>query len=434
MILPKDLWYRSPEEIKAYQEEKLRETVRYVFERSPYYHRVFQENHLVPDDIRTIDDLLKLPVTTKKDLQLHNMEFLCVPKSEIADYVTTSGTLGDPVIFAETQNDLDRLGHCEAQSFRLMNTRPGDKLQLMCTVDRRFMAGLACFMGGGGCGMGVIRTGNGIPELQWDTIMRMEPEVCACVPSFLIKMMEYAVKNGIDYHHCSLKKAQCLGESIRYNDLTLNTLGQQLHDRWPELQLFSNYASTEMQSSFNECEKGCGTHHKPELTIVEFLDDHDDRVADDQPGEVTVTTLDVTGMPLLRFRTGDLCYHTNEKCSCGRTSIRLHPIIGRKGQMVKYKGTTLYPSAMFDVLENVQGVQNYIIQAYTNDIGTDGLLVRVGSTDKSEQFVKSVKDAFRSKIRVAPEVSVEPVEIIAKLVMPPMSRKQIKFLDLREEK
>jgi len=431
MVLPKELWYRSREEIMAYQEEKLRETVKYVFEKSPFYHRLFHENGLTADDIMTIDDLRKLPVTTKKDLQLHNMEFLCVPKSEIVDYVTTSGTLGDPVIFAETRNDLDRLGHCEAQSFALMNTRPGDKLQLICTLDRRFMAGMACFLGGGKSSMGVIRTGNGIPELQWDTILKMEPDVCSCVPSFLIKMMDYAQKNGIDYHNCSLKKALCLGESIRNNDFSFNALGQQIHDRWPELQLFSNYASTEMQSSFNECEKGCGTHHKPELTIVEFLDENNERVADDQSGEVTITTLGVTGMPLLRFKTGDMCYHTYEKCSCGRNSMRLSPIIGRKGQMVKYKGTTLYPSALYDVLDNIPGVQNYIVQAYTNEIGTDGLLVRVGSTDRSEQFIKCVKDAFRSKIRVAPDVSIEPAEVIAKLIMPPMSRKVIKFLDLR---
>jgi len=432
MHLDKDLWYKEPDQIRAYQEERLRETVRYVYERSPFYRRLFDENNLVPGDILTIDDLQKIPVTTKQDLQLHNMDFLCVPKAQIVDYVTTSGTLGDPVIFAETQSDLDRLGHCEAQSFTLMGTHPGDKLQLICTIDRRFMAGLAYFLGGGKCGVGVIRTGNGIPELQWDTIFRMEPEVCTCVPSFLIKMMDYAEKNGIDFNNCSLRKALCVGESIRNNDFTFNTLGQQLHDRWPNLKLYSNYASTEMQSSFNECEEGCGTHHKPELTILEFLDDENNRVAEDEPGEVTITTLEVTGMPLLRFKTGDLCYHMNEKCKCGRNSVRLGPVIGRKGQMVKYKGTTLYPSALYDVLDNVPGVQNYIVQAYTNSIGTDGLLVRVGSSERSEEFMKKIKDAFRSKIRVAPDVSLEPVEVIAKLMMPPLSRKVVKFIDLRE--
>jgi phenylacetate-CoA ligase len=189
-----------------------------------------------------------------------------------------------------------------------------------------------------------------------------------------------------------------------------------------------------MQSSFMECEKQCGAHHKPDLTIVEFLDENNRPVSPDEPGEITVTTLGVEGMPVVRFKTGDVCYHFEAPCACGRNSLRLGPIIGRKGQMIKYKGTTLYPSALYDVLDNIPEVQNYIVEVYTNTIGTDSISIRVGSTNNSDTFVKQIKDLFRSKIRVAPDVIFEPVELITRKQFPPTSRKMIKFFDYRNGK
>ena len=99
--------------------------------------------------------------------------------------------------------------------------------------------------------------------------------------------------------------------------------------------------------------------------------------------------------------------------------------------MIKYKGTTLYPPALYDILDNIPGVVNYVVEVYTNDLGTDEILIRIGSTDHSEEFSKRVKDLFRSKVRVAPSIVFEAVDYIAKVQMPQMSRKPIKFIDLR---
>jgi len=304
-------------------------------------------------------------------------------------------------------------------------------MQLMTTLDRRFMAGLAYFMGARELGMGVARVGNGIPELQWDTIQRIHPTCGMVVPSFLIKLIDFAEKNGINYNASSMKKCVCIGEALRTPDFSLNTLGRRIHEKWNSLQLFSTYASTEMQSSFTECEQFHGGHLQPDLIIVEFLDDDNKPVKKGEPGEVTITTLGVKGMPLLRFKTGDLCYYHDEPCACGRKTIRLSPVLGRKGQMIKFKGTTLYPPALFDILDNIPKIKNYIIEVYTNDIGTDEILVRVGSDDKSVAFSKEIKDLFRSKVRVAPTINFESTEYVLKKQMPPMSRKAIKFIDLR---
>jgi phenylacetate-CoA ligase len=428
------LQYLPQPEIKAYQEKKMAETLMYVNKRSPFYRELFAKEKIDLSKIKQIEDLQQIPVTDKQDLQLRNMDFLCVPPTAVRDYVTTSGTLGDPVTFADTENDLRRLALSEALSYEFAGCKSSDIIQLMVTIDRCFMAGHACLLGSLRFGSAIIRVGNGIPELQWNTICRIHPTVCVCVPSFLIKLIEFAQTHNIDYRNSSIKRAICVGETVRTNEHTHNILGEKIHALWPELSMHVNYASTEMQSSFNECEKKCGTHHKPDLTIVEFLDDNNQPVKADEPGEITITTLGVEGMPLLRFKTGDVCYRFEEPCTCGRNSLRLGPILGRKGQMIKYKGTTLYPAALYDILENIPGIKNYIVEVYTNTIGTDGIRILIGAPNESEYFIKQVKDLFRSKIRVAPDVVFEPIELIAKKQMPPTSRKIVKFFDYREVK
>lgn len=223
------------------------------------------------------------------------------------------------------------------------------------------------------------------------------------------------------------------GEALRDTDFSNNTLGAKITELWPELELFSTYASTEMQTSITECGHHCGGHVPADMLLVELLDEQNNPVPEGEEGEVVITTLGVRGMPLLRFKTGDICIVRTGRCACGRTTMRLSSVIGRRGQMIKFKGTTLYPPALYDVLENIPGVNNYIIEVFTGSLGTDQIVLRIGSTRRDEAFEKEIKDTFRSKVRVAPEVVFEPVEYIAKKQMPQMSRKQIKFVDLREQ-
>ena len=117
---------------------------------------------------------------------------------------------------------------------------------------------------------------------------------------------------------------------------------------------------------------------------------------------------------------------------CGRNSSRLSPVIGRKGQMIKFKGTTIYPPVLFDILDNIPEVSNYIVEVFTNSLGTDQIQIRIGSNNHSDLFVKQIKDIFRARVRVAPDIKFEPVELIARLQTPPMSRKIVKFFDLRQ--
>lgn len=418
--------------IKKYQNERLREAMNYLNLYSPFYQDLFKKNGIDPASVLTTDDLTRLPVTTKEDLQIRNSEFICVPRQKIIDYITTSGTMGDPVTFAMTEKDLERLAYNEAISFTCADGSSSDIYQLMTTIDRRFMAGLAYFMGIRLMGAGIVRVGNGIPELQWDTIRRVNPDSMIAVPSFILKVIEYAEANHIDYQSSSIRKAICIGEPLRNTDFTLNTLGKRITEKWP-IQLYSTYASTEMGTSFTECGQGIGGHHHPELIIVEFLDENDQPVKDDQPGEVTITTLGIEGMPLLRFKTGDVCYHYTDPCPCGRFTMRLGPVIGRKNQMIKYKGTTLYPPALYDILDNIDFISNYVVEVFTNEIGTDEILIHVGSKKPIEDREKDIKDHFRAKLRVAPLLKFQTWDTISQIQFPEISRKPVKFIDKRDK-
>ncbi len=431
MIKDINLHYKEASEIKEFQEARLKETLEYLAQHSAYYKRMFAEHNIDIKEISTLEDLLKIPTTSKQDLQKHNTEFLCVDPVEVIDYVTTSGTLGEPVTFALTENDLQRLSYNEASSFTMAGCKKEDVMQLMTTIDRRFMAGLAYFMGARELGCGIVRVGNGIPELQWDTVKRVKSTVCMVVPSFLTKMIEFAENHGIDYNSSNLKRAICIGEALRTPDGELTTLGKKINEKWPELELYSTYASTEMQTSFTECCMHQGGHIPSDLIIVELLDDNNNPVKDGEPGEVTITTIGVEGMPLLRFKTGDICIRMSEPCKCGRNSARLSSVIGRKGQMIKFKGTTIYPPILFDILDNIPDVDNYIVEVFTNSLGTDQIQIRIGSNNHTETFIKQIKDIFRSKVRVAPDIKFESAELISRLQMPPMSRKVVKFFDLR---
>ena len=421
---------KSLDEIKQFQEKKLVDLLSYVNSHSKFYQSRFKENNIDISNIKTINDLQKIPVTSKDDLYNHNQDFICVSPEKIIDYVTTSGTLGDPLTFVLTDKDLERLAYNEHISLACAGGTKNDLYQLMTTIDRRFMAGMAYFLGLKQMGAGVVRVGNGMPEFQWDTIKRLKPSIAIAVPSFLLKLIEFAEQHNIDYKNCSIKKVVCIGEPIRNEDFSYNTLGKRITDKWP-LELYSTYASTEMGAAFTECQAGKGGHHHPELLIVEFLDDNNQPVAKGEAGELTVTTLGVEGMPLIRFKTGDICKAHYEPCKCGRTTLRVSPILGRKQQMIKFKGTSLYPPSLYDILNTIPYIKNYIIEVYTNDIGTDEIVINIGAINPPDNFDKELKDHFRAKLRVAPTIVLNSPENISKLQLPEMSRKPITFIDKR---
>jgi phenylacetate-CoA ligase len=417
--------------IAVYQEKKLADLLTYLQTHSAYYRELFQTHNIPVQQIKRIQDLPLIPPTEKEHLQTRNNEFLCVAKNRIIEYTATSGTVGSPVTVALTENDLQRLAYNEYSSFACANGTSEDIYQLMLTLDRQFMAGMAYYSGIRKLGAGVVRVGPGVPSLQWETIERLKPTAIVAVPSFIIKLIQYAEDNGININASSVKKAVCIGENIRTEQLEPNILAQKITDKW-NIQLFSTYASTEMQTAFTECEAGKGGHLNPELLIVELIDEMGQPVADGEPGEVTITTLGVEGMPLLRYKTGDICKAYTEPCSCGRHTLRLSPVIGRKKQMIKYKGTTLFAPALFEIIHRIDAIKEYVVEVYNNEIGTDEVLLHITATNDQEETQNKIKAYLQARLRVTPHISYIEPDAMKKLQFPDGVRKPVKFIDRRK--
>ena len=412
------------------QEQKLHELLLYISLRSPFYKELFAKHKINIADIITLADLVLIPTTTKDDLQERNNDFLCVPVGKIAEYTSTSGTLGIPVTISQTENDLKRLALNEYNSFKCADGSANDLYQLMLTLDRQFMAGIAYYSGIRKLGAGIIRLGPGVPALQWETIERLKPTIIVAVPSFILKLIQFAKETGIKINDTSVKKAICIGENIRNADFSLNILGNKITEEW-NIKLYSTYASTEMQTAFTECSEGHGGHLQSELMIVELLDENDQPVGPNVPGEVTVTTLGVQGMPLLRYKTGDICMYDDAPCACGRTSLRLSPVIGRKKQMIKFKGTTLYPPALFDLLNEREEILDFVIEVYSDKIGLDQVVLYLLPAEESEEYDRRIRAYLQASLRVSPLIKYITAEEMQKKQFLEAGRKAVKFIDKR---
>lgn len=380
--------------------------------------------------ISALIDIKKLPFTTKDDISMHNSDFLCVPKNNVRDFITTSGTIGDPISFYLTQNDLKRLGINERNSFKLCNIKKGNKVLLTTTLDKCFMAGLAYYLGSQELGVGIIRTGPGSLKYQWDMIERFKPEIIIAVPSFLLKMIRFAKDNNIDLSQCSLLKGICIGEPIRESNLQLNSLGEAISSDL-NIKLYSTYASTEMMTAFTECDEGRGGHLQEDLLFVEVLDKNGIEVKDGDSGEVVITTLGVEAMPLLRYRTGDICTVYRAKCKCGRTSLRLGPVLGRKSQRLKVKGTTIFPSAIIEAVYGFKHVENYAIEVSLDEFNSDKLCLFVADEFLQTSSLKELKDFLKSKLLFTPEICVVESRIINDKIGINRNRKINRFIDKR---
>jgi len=381
--------------------KSLNEHIQYLKKNSWYYKDQLMWAGPEATVLEEVSDISNFPFTEKDDIASRNEDFLCVPMTDVRDIVTTSGTLGGSVAVYLTQKDLHRLGVNEAGSYLLAGCTKDDTFQLLTTIDKRFMAGLAYFLGANELGARMIRSGPGALQLQWESIQRFSPTVLVAVPSFIPRLIKYALDNGIDPNKSSVKKIICIGEAVRDENLQPNYLAKRITDQW-NVQLFSTYASTEMATAFTECEVGNGVHLQPELMFAEVLDEDGNQVKNGESGEVVVTPLGVEGTPVLRFRTGDICHYYDEPCSCGRNTPRLGPVVGRKQQMVKLKGTSLYPNTIIDELNAIPEVANFVVELHSDELGLDEVVIK--ALLRGENAEAKVLEKLSGKLRVRPRL------------------------------
>ncbi len=423
------LEYCRSDEIHSLQESRLKMHLAYVASHSPFYQTMFREHGIDVSSI-TMNSLKTIPFTDKTVLSEQNDNFLAVPMSQIVDIVLSSGTTGRSTKVMYTEQDLQRLAYNEEISFASCGLCPDDIVLLTCTIDRCFIAGLAYFSGVRKLGASAIRNGLSSVESHLEIIRRLQPTVIVGVPTFLLKLGQFLVSEGIDPSQAGVKKLVCIGEPIRDRKLAFLKVGENLEHLWGA-RIYSTYASSETITSFCECTAQQGGHLHPDLAIVEIVNDHGAVMPNGEAGEVVVTPMGIEGMPLVRFKTGDVSFLIDEPCPCGRNSLRLGPILGRKNQMIKFKGTTLYPNAINAVLDILPDVKEYYVAATSDYDLSDVVKIYVAAGNDS-CTAEMIMDKLQAHLRVRPEVVITSDEHIKSKVYAGNPRKLTRFVDERK--
>jgi phenylacetate-CoA ligase len=251
------------------------------------------------------------------------------------------------------------------------------------------------------------------------------------VPSFLAHLADKAAETKFDLAASGIRKTVCIGEPVRQNDFSLNRAGLAVEKSWGA-KVFSTYGVTELAASLCECEFGCGGHLHPELLLLEALDEAGDPVPDGEVGELTATTFGVEAMPLIRYRTGDFAAIYRTPCRCGRHALRIGPIVGRKHQKLKIKGTTVFPSALKTVLDAAPEISSYAIIARRENDLSDAVEIKFSSAADPAKIIATLKEQFQGAVKVIPQITAALPAEIEKLQLPDGARKRRYFVDLRD--
>ena len=423
-----DLAFRSPAAIRAAQERLLADHLRQC-RRSAFYRKVLAGAVSPALKRYPLAALGDLPFTTKADLEARNDDFLAAPRAAIRDIVQSSGTTGLPTRMMYTARDLERLAYNEAVCFKGCGMGPGDRVLLTCTLDRCFVAGYAYCLGAQAVGAASVRSGLNLVEGHALVMALQRPTFIVGVPGFLRKLGRHL--HDLGHPPRGIRGLICIGDPLRDAALRPTALTQEMESLW-SAPAFSTYSSSENVTSFCECYARCGGHAAPDLGIWEIVDEAGRALPPGKTGEIVVTSLGVEGMPLVRFRTGDIGYLVDEPCACGRRTPRLSPILGRRAHMLKVQGTAFYPATVFEVLNNMPEVGEYYLEVEGEGL-VDRACVHMSVNAKGSGLKQKIEDRLRTRLRVKIGVHLEAEDLVRRRVYSPHSRKPIRFFDLRKD-
>ena len=415
---------RTAEEWNVIQTDILRRQLEFCRDNSPHYGNVFKGMDFSNFHV---EDLPSLPLTDKAALAADPDSFRAVPMAEIEDIAFSSGTTGRPCKIMYSRSDMARLAYNEHRALATSGITRDDIVLLTCTLDRCFIAGLAYYQGVRSIGAAGVRNGLNTIESHAEIFKELRPSVVIGVPSFLRHLGQGLRDRNINMS--CIKRLVCIGEPVRDRRMYITGLCNQVENVWGT-KIHSTYASSEIITSFCECEAHNGGHLIPELVVAEIIDDKGNILPDGECGELVLTALQTTGMPLIRFRTGDITFKISESCSCGRQTPRIGPILGRKAQMLKCKGTTLFPQVVFSALDTAEDVLDYYVVVTGEDL-SDHLDVYVALKNPGGDL-----DGIRSKLQAVCRMNVPVYEKTAEEVRTQVfsrSRKPIRFVDLRKK-
>ena len=368
--------------LRELQDEKLRHMIGYVYEHIPFYQEMFDSTGIKPADIRSVDDLPRLPFTRKQDLKDHYpFGLLAVPREQTIRIHASSGTTGKATMVCYTRNDIEIFSEVMARSFVAAGARPGMLLHNAYGYGL-FTGGLGTHYGGEKLGLTVVPVSGGMTQRQITLILDLKPEVICCTPSYAQTLGEEFKKLGIPPEEISLKYALLGAEP--WTETIRSDVDAKLGIRSTNLYGLSEIIGPGVSQ---ECiEARAGSHIWEDHFYPEVVDaGTGEPLADGKEGVLIFTHLTREAMPLLRYWTGDITYLTHEPCSCGRTHARMGPIRGRSDDMLVVRGMNLYPTQVEEVLMGIPGVVPHYQVA----------VKREGTLDEVEVKVEITEDIFR---------------------------------------
>lgn len=390
-----EIEFASRDAIRGIQLEKLKKQVEYTYNKVAYYRDKMDALGVKPSDIKTLEDVRKLPFTDKSALrETYPYGMFAVPLNEVTELHASSGTTGKPIVVGYTKNDMAVWADCIMRLVQMAGVFPDDKAQMAFGYGM-FTGGFGLHYGLQKLGCMMIPAGSGNTERQIMMINDYGTTVLIATPSYALHICEVGEKLGFDWEHSTLRVGLFGGEPCSMS------LKQEIEERM-HIVCTDNYGLTEV------CGPGVSGECLAERNMQHIAEDHflwevvdpetGEPVADGEDGELVLTPLDKEAIPVLRYRTHDLTHVVTEKCRCGRTTARMQKVRSRCDDMLIIRGTNVFPSQVEDVISGIDGLTQHYHIVVTNDTGLDSMEVQVELKPEAFSDSFSEMDAFRKKV------------------------------------
>lgn len=419
----------SREEISKLQTERLRETMQQCM-KVPFYAKKFAEMGVTPDDIKSPDDVRRLPFTTKQDLRdTYPFGLSAVPLSECVRLHSSSGTTGNPTVILHTQRDLDEWANQVARNLWMVGLRPDDIFQNSSGYGM-FTGGLGFQYGAERLGMLTVPAAAGNSLRQIKFIKDFGTTAIHAIPSYLNRLYEVMQEQGVDPKKDTKLRVFAIGAEPHSEEQ------RQRIEKMFGVKAYNSFGMSEMcgPGVGFECQEQNGLHFWEDYYIVEIVDPETlEPMPDGEIGELVLTSLRREAMPLIRYRTRDLTRVLGRSCPCGRNHVRLDRMKGRSDDMIVLRGVNIFPIQIEKILMKFPEVgANYLITLTTED-NNDQMTVEVEVNESTDDYVKL--RALEGEIRhqIGDEILLKPkVRLVSKGTLPVSEGKAVRVVDKRK--
>ncbi|ADQ04841.1 Phenylacetate--CoA ligase [Caldicellulosiruptor owensensis OL] len=402
--------------LQEIQYKRLLETVKRVYISVPYYRKKMQENGIIPEDIKSLADIKKLPFTTKQDLRdNYPYGLFAVPMSEIVRIHASSGTTGKPTVVGYTKHDIGIWSEVMARTLVAAGADKHSFVQIAYGYGL-FTGGLGVHYGAERIGASVIPISSGNTKRQIQIMVDFGTTVLACTPSYALYLAETMEEMGIDKSQLKLKSGVFGAEPWSEN------MRKEIESKL-NIKAYDIYGLSEIIGpgvSF-ECEYQCGMHINEDHFLPEIINPETGEVlGEGEYGELVFTTITKEGLPLIRYRTRDITALHYDRCKCGRTLVRMEKVIGRTDDMIIIRGVNVFPSQIESVLLEMGEVEPHyqLIVDRVNNLDVLEVLVEVSErmfsdeVKKLEQLERKISKAIEETLGISVKVRlVEPKTI-----------------------